>query len=308
MNRKPSPVYFTVSKESAGLRQEKGCLRSWFASTPPPMPEEPYNEPPDPSAGRKLASSYRSARRVLILVSALSTGWSAAQFSLREVTVQVLGFSVSLENAAIPLLLGLAQAYMTVRWGLEFAMMPRHVRRWRLAQWDFRLGLMVTRFALLAVAAGAVDRSLETIARLVIVLACLAGASIMMFAALLIPLTFWRMRAREKTGRISATAAVAEAMAWSGMFGVGSTALFVTGGLITSYVYEPLSRRIWEVRPSPVAITVFLFVLVAIFLSHWLLRPMLAKLFGERRPYRTSRNSEGQLIYKSIGKEQEPLV
>ena len=131
-------------------------------------------EPPDPNADRALPDSFRAARRSLVAMSAVCIAWSTAQFSIRDMSIDAVGVSIDLKNASVPLILGASLVYLTVRWAIEFAMMSRHLRRWPLAQLDFQV--VSARFALLAVTAGALDRSLRSVVVVAVLLSVLVLA------------------------------------------------------------------------------------------------------------------------------------
>jgi len=155
-------------------------LRSFFAYVPVgPLPEVPEVEGPDPNAGRELPDPYRTARRNLVALCSVCLAWSAAQFGLSQLTIEAAGLTVDLQKASVPLLLGTAVIYLTGRWMIEYAMMPRNVRRWPLAQLDFRLVSVVSRFSVLALAAGALDRSVRSMG-VILGLLVLLGATLVL--------------------------------------------------------------------------------------------------------------------------------
>ena len=275
---------------------------------PDPPPEVPKDQTPDPNADRLLSDSVRAARRSLVAVCGLCLAWSTAQFTLAHPRIDVAGISVDLKDTSIPLLLGILLSYLTVRWGFEFTMMPRHVRRWPLAQLDFRMVLVVARFSLLAITAGALDRSLWIVVRMVAALGLLAlVAAILGFVLMFVTMPI-RMWARARANRLSAANAAFEALFWAGLFAVCLTVVGTIGLGIASYHYEPLRSAVWPVPPDPVALGVFVFTLIAIFLSHWLLRPVMSRLFAERPSYYTERAPDGNLQVHFIQKEKEPLL
>lgn len=284
-------------------------LRSFFSYVPSaPPPEEPETEPPDPNSNRALSEPYRSARRGLLALCAVCIAWSAAQFGLGELTVEGAGVVVDLKDASVPLLLGTALTYLTGRWVMEYAMMSRHVRRWRLAQLDFRTVSAVSRFSMLALAAGALDRSLRSVTAIVILLAVLALLTGVLTTALMLITMPVRMWARERAGRVSAASASYEAVVWALVFAVSLIVIGTIAVAVASYRYEPLRLAVWPVPPNPIALAVFVVTLNAVFLSHWLLQPLLSRLFGERPAYRTSRTEDGRLIYSWPNEPREPLL
>jgi hypothetical protein len=268
----------------------------------------PKDEPPDPNENRSLPDQVRAARRSLIVVCGLCFAWSSAQFAIADFNINVAGISFDLKAASISAILAVALIYLAVRWGVEFAMLPRHLRRWPLAQLDFRMVLFIARFALLAIAAGALDRSLWTVVRMIASLAILAVVSAFFSFVLMFVTMPIRMWARARAGRHSAANAAFEAMVWAGFFAVCIAVMGMIGLGIASYRYTPLRDAIWPVPPDPVALSVFAFTLVAVFLSHWLLRPVISRLFAEHPGYYTERDSDGNLRIHLVRKEKEPLM
>jgi len=202
------------SRERIGTHKYE-YVRYFFSYVPPdPPPEVSKNELPDPNVGRLLPDSVRVARRSLVAVCGVCLAWSTAQFAIANPRIDVAGIAVDLKDTSIPLLLGILLVYLTVRWGFEFAMMPRHVRRWPLARLDFRMVLVVARFSLLAITAGALDRSLWTVVRIVVALGLLAVVSAVLSVVLMFVTMPVRMRARSRANRNSAANAVFEAFLW----------------------------------------------------------------------------------------------
>ncbi len=284
-------------------------FRQFFSYVAPkPLPEVPEEEKPDPNADRVLNDSFRAARRNLVILCAICIAWSSAQLAVKDLVFDVGGLSVDLSNATVPILLGAAHFYLTAQWILEFAMMPRNVRRWRLAQLDFRLVSIVMRFALLAVAAGALNRSLQTVMLLLVGLLGLAIISGFLSIILMFVTTPIRMWARSRAGRVSAANAVIEAEAWAVFFAILLTVGLVVGGGVASYCYTPLRNAVWAEPPSPIALSIFVAALVAVFLSHWFLRPIFARLFAERPPYRTEKREDGKTVVTFMDEPKEPLL
>lgn len=284
-------------------------FRHFFSYVPPdPPPEVPKDDPPDPNANRSLSDPCRIARRNLIAVCGLCLAWSTAQFALANPRIDVAGMSLDLKDASIPLLLGIILIYLTVRWGVEFAMMPRHVRRWPLAQLDFRMVLLIARLCLLLIASSALDRSLWTVVRVVAALGLLTVVSaVFSFGFLFVTMPI-RMRARVRANKPSAASAVFEAGYWAGIFAVCVSISSIVGLGFVSYHYEPIRSAIWPVPPDPVALSIFVLTLTGTFVSHWLLKPVIRRLFAERPSYYTERLPDGSLGIHVIQKEKEPLL
>ena len=105
--------------------------------SPEAPPEIPKEEPPDPNENRSLAEPVRAARRTLVVICALCIAWASAQFTIPDPKIDLAGVILDFKNASVPIVLAVLLVYATIRWIIEFAMMPRHIRRWPLAQFDF---------------------------------------------------------------------------------------------------------------------------------------------------------------------------
>ncbi|MCD6048869.1 MAG: hypothetical protein K0Q55_272 [Verrucomicrobia bacterium] len=284
-------------------------LKQLFSYVPAePPPEAPETEPPDPNADRALSESLRSARRTLMAWCAVCLAWSTAQFTLEELNIDAAGLSINLKNASIPLLLGLGLIYLTARWIIEFAMMPRHVRRWPLARIDFKLTFAAARFSILAVTAGALNRSVQSILAIIGCLCILGLVFGLLTLVLMLVTTPIRLRARRKAKRESMTNAVGEAFVWSTVFALFLTATGTAVFAYSSYKYEAVRAMVWTQPPEPIAFTVFVLTLIAVFLSVWFFEPLQNKLFGERPGYFTKRSEDGRLIYTFDNKPDEPIL
>lgn len=282
-------------------------LRSFFSHVPEEIPEVPKEESPDPNADRELGDSYRAARRSLVAVCALGLGWSTAQFTPADLQLDVGGVSMDFGSASVPVIIAASLLYLTARWIFEFAMMPRLVRRWPLAQLDFRFVLAIARFSLLAVAAGALERSIKMIVLLVTLLGVLTVVSFLLSLLLMFLTVPVRMWARSRAQRISAANAVIEGIVWAAAFSICLTMLSIIAVGIGSY-YEPLRSAFWGTPPDPIALGLFLTALVGFFLSHWLLRPIIRQVFAERPAYYTERGADGTLRVTFPVREKGPLL
>lgn len=284
-------------------------FRHLFSYVPSEQPhDEPEVEPPDPNLDRSLSDAYRSARRTLVAVCAISIAWSTAQFGLGDVNIDAAGITIDVQDASIPVLLGASILYLFGRWMHEFAMMPRTIRRWPLAQLDFRVGSVLARFSVLALAAAAMQRSLWSVVVVVLSLAGVATAATLLMLPLMMLAMFIRMRARERAGAVSAASASAEAFVWGLAFSVGFTIIGTVAFAVASYRYEPLRNWLWPTPPDGFAMATFVVTLIAMVLSNWLLIPVYRKLFAERPSYRTSRDSEGKLTLRFVDHERERLL
>lgn len=177
--------------------------------------------------------------------------------------------SIDFGNASVPVIIIIALIYLIIRWIFEFAMMSRHVRRWPLAQLDFRFVFAVARFSLLAVAAGALDRSIKMILLLFALLGALAVVFFILCLLLMLLTVPVRMLARSRVKQISVANSVVEGFVWAAVFSTYLTILGIIAVGIYSY-YEPLRSSFWGTPPDPIALGIFLITLVGLFLSPWL--------------------------------------
>lgn len=193
-----------------------------------------------------LASGYRRSRATTSTLSALALAWSAGQVNIQSVAV-VAFLGLEFATVAIPLLLSAGIIYSLLRSGLEFSMQPVEVRRWKLARWDFRMVLFLSRGALLILPAASVYRSLST--GVVVVAAFLLVAAIgclfVLVATIAItPIMLW-IRARQ--GRYSAMPRVFESMAWAYLIGMVALALICLAAAVIAIrsgwvpLYDPLA-------------------------------------------------------------------
>lgn len=271
-------------------------------------PEVPKDELPDPNLNRSLSDHVRASRRTLVIVCSICIAWSSAQFTILEPKINIVGITFDFKNASIPIVLAVILSYVTIRWGIEFAMMPRHTRRWPLAQLDFKLLITLVRFSFLAIAAGALDRSLWVIVLISITILLLAITTIMLSIFLMFITMPIRMRARSRAKKISAANASFEALNWAIFFAICIIVISMIGLGIASYNYLPLREFLWSEPPNPIALSTFVITLIGVFLSHWLLRPMINLIFAERPNYYTEYDSDGALIIHYINTEKEPLI
>ena len=284
-------------------------FRQFFCYVPTePWPENPEEEPADPNPGTALPETLTTARRNLVAVSGIAIAWATAQFTTNSPKLEIAGVAVEINIASIPILLAAVILYLMFRWGMEYAMMPRTMRRWPLAQLDFKIVSRISRFALLAVAAGALDQSIHTILRIIGALGILALATVALTFILMFVTMPIRMWARHRADRISAANAAFEAFFWAGFFAVLISIGSFIAFCIASYTNVTLRDAIWHNPPNPVALSLFVLTLVAVFLSHWLLNPITGKLFAKRPNYTTKPHPDGGIIYTVSSPEKKPLL
>ena len=227
---------------------------------------------PEPAPTLSIGPEYRDARRFTSLLCVIGLGWSSAQFELKSLTLGSAGV-VDLTSASIPLILTCGIAYMTAKSILGYAMQSKEVRRWHLAQIDFRIFLLLVRTTLLMLAAGGLHRSVETFAFVA------AGALVIVFGwflayglgmLLLVPLIVAIRRCIGRPYRgASPVPYVAEASAWSELTVVVLIVVLLVALGVASLECGPL-LALWTEPPGPVAVTVFVVTAIGVIVSYWL--------------------------------------
>lgn len=228
-------------------------------------------------------------------------------FSVTGADLEVAKISVDVKSASIPLVLGATPVYLTLRWVHEFAMMPRHVRRWPLAQLDFRFVIGIIRFSLVGVAAGALNRSIWIPLAIFAVLSGIAFVATILSVLMAFVTLPLRFRARKRTGRLSAANAVTEGIAWAVFLAACLTIVTIVITGIASYNYQPL-RALWPAPPNPFALTAFVLSIAVVTASYLFVGRVMARLFARRPCYRTARGDDGKLQITFIAVEKEPLL
>jgi hypothetical protein len=243
------------------------------------------------SPNLQLSEGYRAARRTTSILCALALAWSAAQFDLNTIS---LGFATSgdLSRASVPLILACAIAYTMARSGLEFAMQSVEVRRWRLAQADFKLSVLLVRAAILVLAASGLDRSVDTVFYILLgalVVLVGSGFALSLGTMVLMPLMIY---IRSRQGRTSIASRAIESLAWAELIVVlALVALLVALG-VASLNYEAL-RVLWTVPPSPLSLWLFVLACVAVVVSMFFQRVWYGKLFATPPAYTEQRLPNG---------------
>lgn len=241
----------------------------------------------------QLSEGYRATRRMNSILCALALAWSAAQFDLKSLNIGFAG-NVDLSRASIPLILFCAIVYTTARYSLEFAMQSVEIRRWRLAQADFKMSIFLVRVTIVFLSASGLNRSVETI--LYLVLGALGVFTVSGFALFLcmmglMPLLSY-MRIRQ--GRWSVASMASESLFWAELIVVCLLLIILVALGVASLHYEPL-RSLWTLPPSPLALGFFVFVCVAVVASLYLQRVWYGKLFAIPPNFTEQRLPDGSI-------------
>jgi hypothetical protein len=226
----------------------------------------------------EISDAYRKARRNTSIFCGISIAWSAAQFDLSSLNIGGAG-KVDLSGASIPTILASVIIYTIVSCTIEFMMQPNEVRRWSLAQIDYKITLNLVRVSLLTIAAASASRSLETVIGVVVAALAFIFSYFVLVMALMLILMPLRMYIRSRQGRISAASSAMEATAWS-MFivGVSYLLLFITLGF-SAFNKMPYFELLPKI-PNQISTIVFATTSIIITVSYFFEGVILKKVFA----------------------------
>lgn len=242
----------------------------------------------------QLTEGYRVSRRNTSIVCAIALAWSASQFDIKALSLDTIG-SVDLTNATIPLILAITAIYTFLRSIIEYAMQPKLVRQWKLAQIDFKLLVWLVRATALALGVSGLSRSLEAI----------GAAAILMLVLLVVALVFWFvgtlaltplfiMMHKKYRRSYSPVPHVMDAMGLSGLLvGVSLCIAFIGLGMASLY-YEPL-RLHWLTVPSHISVTIAVLTAIAVVLSIAVQEIWYPNLFAYEPDFTTTRLPDGTI-------------
>ena len=240
----------------------------------------------EPTPTLSIGSEYRESRRITSLFCAIGLGWSGAQFELKSLTLGSAGV-VDLTSASIPLILTCGIVYMTVKAIVGYAMQSKEVRRWHLAQVDFKIFLFLVRTTLLMLAAAGLYRSIETFifvaaGVIIVVFGSLLAYGLGMFFLLSLIVAIRRC-IRRPYRSASPLPYVAEASAWSELIVVVLLVALLVAFGFASLEYGSL-LPFWTETPDPFAVAVFVVTAIGVVLSYWLQDLGERKLFARPVP------------------------
>ncbi len=240
----------------------------------------------EPTSTLSIGSEYRDSRRLTSLFCAIGLGWSGAQFELKSLTLGSAGV-VDLTSASIPLILTCGIVYMTAKAIVGYAMQSKEVRRWPLAQVDFKIFLFLVRTTLLMLAAAGLSRSIDTFVfvaagAIIVVFGSLLAYALGMF--LLVPLIVAIRRCVRRPYRgASPVPYITEASAWSELIVIVLLVALLVAFGFASVEYGPL-LAFWTEPPDSFAVAVFVVTAIGVVLSYWLQRLGERKLFARPVP------------------------
>lgn len=204
----------------------------------------------------EISKGYRSARRNTSILCALALSWSAAQIDFQTLVASPIG-TIDISRAVIPLLFFFGVVYATGQLILEYAMQCVEVRRWRYAQYDLKLTVLLVRVTILVLAASGLHRSIEVVMWTIIAVTGVAVSSLAAIALGAIALTPLMIHIRMRQGRYSVAPRVFEAAGWSIVIICFTIIIFLAWFGYASVHYEPL-RALWPVPPTPFSLWIFI--------------------------------------------------
>lgn len=223
-----------------------------------------------PTPSLQLSEGYRHARRLTSVLCALALLWGAAQFEFKTLKFELTG-SIDLSGASLPIILACAIAYAMTRCVLEFVMQPIEVRRWNLAQVDFKITVFLVRAAALILGAGVLFRSIEIIVIVVFSVLTLLVVTFLFIASGVLALTPLRIRLRRRKELRGASPvwAVQEAEGYAVLISEVVLVSLVVAVGVGFFDYEPL-RSLLVVPPTAINATFFMVTWIAVILSAYL--------------------------------------
>jgi hypothetical protein len=245
----------------------------------------------------ELSDAYRKSRGTVSILSGIAVAWAAAQFNFTTVKLPMLG-DATLSGYGIPLILASCIVYAVTRSTIEFMMQSVDVRRWKLAQFDYKITHVVSTTSILFLSASGVTRSLHTILAIVgIGLFLAAGFFIGCFVltiALIPIILFFRKKKRPNP---SVASAVFSALSYGSIIsGLGIIALIAIGGsnvLFRGYEYFGLTET-----PNSISVLVFLFTAIVFVLGCFKHHVLLQKVFAFEPPFtvETKKREDGTTL------------
>ena len=185
----------------------------------------------------EISSAYRNSRRNTSILCGIGIAWAAAQFELKTLFLGTLG-DVNIERASIPILIAILCIYTMTRCTIEFMMQPKPVRRWPLAQLDYRITLYLVRFTLVVLTAGAIARTIEMVAYIAgTFLLAAVGFFLFSFVLMLIVMPV-RLCVGKLFGRNSVASAAIESVFYS--FKLSGLVLIVLIALVGLDIINPI--------------------------------------------------------------------
>lgn len=211
----------------------------------------------------EIVDAYRKTRRNTSIFCGIAIAWSAAQFDIKTLNIGALG-KVDISGASIPIILACVIIYTMARCTLEFMMQPNEIRRWNLAQIDYRITLNLVRISFLIIAAATASRSVGTVVGVTVAALVFFSSYFLLVIALMFIIMPLRIYIRSRQGRISVASSAEEAFYWSMLIvAIFYLLFFITLGFQTIKQF-PLFNLL---PPIPNQISTIIFAITAIIIT-----------------------------------------
>lgn len=217
----------------------------------------------------ELSEAYRKSRGSVSILSGIALAWAAAQFEFSVVKLPILG-DVVLSQYAIPIILAVSVTFSMIRCTTEFMMQSVEVRKWQLAQFDYKITLVISSVSILLLAAAGVTRSINTMLAVIAIGLLLAAAFFLgsfVLTMIIMPISLYLRRRRHSNPSVARAAFAAFSYA-SLISGLGIIAVIAVGGsnlLFRGYEYFGLTETPHTIPVLVFLFTAILFVFVCVF-------------------------------------------
>ncbi|NWO06750.1 MAG: hypothetical protein HLX50_13970 [Alteromonadaceae bacterium] len=181
--------------------------------------------------GSNVSGSYRTARRNTSLLCGVSMAWAGAQLNFGSLSIGPLG-KVDLNSASIPLVLSILLVYLMSRCTIEYMMQENEVRRWKLAQLDYKLTFLIFRFSLLVLVFSLFSRSLEMVFLLLLSVFAVFASFFAVLLSLFFAIVFVRSFVSGKRGVQFSASGVVDSFFWSALI---VSALYIILFIISAF-------------------------------------------------------------------------
>jgi hypothetical protein len=252
-----------------------------------------------------LSEAYRKSRSRISILCGIGLAWAAAQFEFKKLSLVGVG-ELDISGASAPLVFSLCILYSFIRCSTEYAIQPKEVRRWSLAQFDYKLSLNLVRFSVLLISASAICRSLETslyvtFAAILYVVSSTACVAVGTF--LFTPIFIF---IRKRQGRTSTVARVREGEYLSQLLFIPASILIIPNSILRIAAYSPIDS-LPKIDSNYMGLIVFTTISIIILLSVIYEEAALYRIFSLLEKDRktgvvTIYDSDGEksMVYKKV--------
>jgi hypothetical protein len=247
----------------------------------------------------ELSDAYRKSRGSVSILSGIAIAWAAAQFDFTEMKLPMLG-DIKLSGYGIPLILASCIVYAITRSTIEFVMQSVDVRRWKLAQLDYKITLVVSVASILFLSASGVTRSVYTIIAitgigLFLAAVFLMGSFVLTIALMPIVLFFRRKKHSTPSAASAAFSSLSYGLIVSGLLIIALIAIGGSNILFRGYEYFGLTET-----PNTTSVFVFLFTAIICALGCFGHHRLLQGVFAFEPPFivETKKREDGTTLVR----------